>query len=103
MMLAPLPQHDREPACGDAEERSGKRISEEMEIGADEAKAHGSHAYGIEHPIPRIAYPEHCHHGADGRHMSGGKGRETRPTAERVEAIYAVANKRRVVAHPRLR
>src|SRR4029077_3065125 len=103
MMLPPLPQHDREPARGDAEECTGNHISKKVEVGTDEAEGNGSHADAIEHRMPRIAYPEHRYHRADGGGMSGGKGREPRPAVEWVEAVDAVANEGRVFAHPGLR
>jgi len=59
MTLPALPQHDRKPTRGDADERSGNYIAEKMEIGSHKTNRDYDHADAVEHPIFRIAYPQY--------------------------------------------
>src|SRR5713101_953202 len=98
--LAHVPDRDREPPDRNTQEAAGDDVAEKMEVGTDEANGNGGNADGVERAEPGIANPQYRHHGANGGRVSGRKCGISRPTMERIEAKDAVANERRVVAHP---
>src|SRR5437763_12933374 len=74
-----------------------------MVVVADEPDADDRHGESIENLEVRIANPQNRHYRANRRHMPGRESGESRPAMKGVEAVHAVADERRIVAHPGFR